>query len=107
MGARAIDRLVTATQAIAGDRSKQHHDVLGDFWVKPCVSGETRAAIYATAKDSIYGGMVAEIIARATDESGTLLFVPTDRIAFMKEVSDDRIAEVYNLVKGAGFGGKS
>lgn len=107
MGARAIEKLVTATQAIVGDRSKQHHDVLGDFWVKPCVSGETRAAIYVTAKDSIYGGMVAEIIARVTDEEGAPLFAGADRIAFMKEVSDDRIAEVYNLVKGASFTGKS
>lgn len=106
MGARAIEKLVTATQAITGGRSKQRHDVLGDFWVKPCVSGETRAAIYAAGKESTIAGCVAEIIARVTDETGTPLFVKTDRLAFMKETSDDYIMDLWELVRGASFTGK-
>lgn len=104
----AINKLKSATAAIAGLTVEIDNEHLGKIKVKAAISCAKAGEIQATRDtDGQMKAICLEVIHRCTDENDKPLFTKNDIITMMAEIDSEILTGLFLEIKGAIFEGKS
>jgi hypothetical protein len=104
----AIDKLVTATNALAEVQIKVEDEHLGTIYVKPAISCAKANEIQNVKEaEGKIKGICLEVIYRVCDESGAPMFQKADLVKMMQEIDGDIITGIYLAMKAEIYSGKS
>ena len=104
----AIDKMVSATSAIAGINIEIENEHLGKIRVKPAISCAKAGEIREEAKSKgLVASMCLELFYRCTDMDGKPLFAKADIQKMLLEVDSTVMTELYNQVLESVYSGKS